>query len=342
MKGMTLDIARIDPFDDEAVDAWYDAYEVAERADRGPDAPLWTREESRSELKQESQVVERRAYLFRHRETVVGSASIALPLKDNTHVVHVGLCIRPEHRRRGHGSAALAFIEAETAAVGRSVVQGTTSWRYELGPDGAGAPGREFARARGYSLALGDVQNRLELPVDPALLDRIESDIAAHVRGYDIRSWAGPIPDDVVEGWTILDASLETEAPTGDLDVEPQTPDVSSIRELEELLVIQNRTSFGTIALSPDGSAAAYTQLVVSGDDGNAYQWGTLVRGADRGRRLGIAVKVANLRLLQHEAPQTRAVYTYNAESNAHMLAVNTLLGFRPSERMGEQQKRLG
>jgi len=339
---MSLEISRIDPFDDDAVDDWWDAYAAAERADRGPDATLWTREESRSELQQESRVVERRAFLLRAGGEVVGSASLALPLKDNTHVAHLAISVRPEHRRHGFGSEALAFLEGEALSSGRATAQSTTSWPYALGPQGAGAPGREFARRHGYALALGDVQSRLALPVDPAVLDALAADIAGAVAGYSIRSWSGPVPEDVVEGWAILDASVDTEAPSGDLDIEPVTPDVSSIRESEELIEQQNRRSFGTIALAPDGSAAAYTQLVVSGDDGNAYQWGTLVRGADRGHRLGTAVKLANLRMLQHGAPQARAVYTYNADSNAHMLAVNTLLGFRPSERMGELQKRLG
>ncbi len=338
---MSLEITRIDPFDDTAVDAWWDAHAAAERADRGRDAALWTREESRSELQQDSQVIERRAFLLRSGDEFVGSASLALPLKDNRHVAHLTVGVRPERRRRGFGSAALAFLEAEAVTAGRTTAQSRTSWPHELGPQGAGAPGREFARRHGYSLALGDLQSRLPLPVGPALLDVLQADIADAIAGYAIRSWVGPVPDDLVEGWAILDASVDTEAPSGDLDIEPAKPDVSSIRESEELIDRQHRTSFGTIALAPDGEAAAYTQLVVSNDDGNAYQWGTLVRGADRGHRLGTAVKLANLRMLQHEAPQTRAVYTYNAESNAYMLAVNTLLGFRPSERMGELQKRL-
>ncbi|PRA82058.1 GNAT family N-acetyltransferase [Microbacterium sp. MYb66] len=338
---MTLEITRIDPFDAALVDDWWDAYATAERADRGDDIPVWSREETRSELQQDSRVIERRAFLLHDGGVVVGSASLALPLKDNTHVAHLDIDVPPAHRRRGIGSAALAFLESEAAAAGRTVAQGDTSWRYELGPDGTGDPGREFARRHGFALALGDVQNRLALPVEPAMLDRIDGGVAAAIQGYTIRSWVGPVPDDVVEGWAILDASIDTEAPSGDLDIEPAKPDVESIREHEDLLVRQHRLSIGTIALTPEGDAAAYTQLVVSGDDGNAYQWGTLVRRADRGHRLGTAVKAANLRLLQHAAPQTRAVYTYNAESNAHMLAVNTLLGFTPTERMGELQKRL-
>lgn len=338
---MTFEITRIDPFDAPAVDAWWDAYAAAERADRGADTPVWSREETRSAMQQQSRILERRPVLLRDGDAVVGAAGLALPLKDNTHIAHLAVHVPPTHRRRGVGTAALAFLEADAIAAGRTVAQGDTSWRYELGSDGTGAPGREFARHHRYTLALGDVQNRLALPVDPALIDRVEADAATARRGYTIRSWVGPVPDDVVEGWAILDASIDTEAPSGDLDIEPAKPDVESIREQEDLLVRQNRVSFGTVASTPGGQVAAYTQLVLSGDDDNAYQWGTLVRTADRGHRLGTAVKVANLRLLQHEAPQARAVYTYNAESNAHMLAVNTLLGFAPAERMGELQKHL-
>jgi RimJ/RimL family protein N-acetyltransferase len=72
-----------------------------------------------------------------------------------------------------------------------------------------------------------------------------------------------------------------------------------------------------------------------------AYQWGTLVRPAHRGHRLGMAVKVANLRQLQEAVPGVDHVITWNAESNARMVAVNDRLGFVPTERMGEFQKRL-
>ena len=54
-----------------------------------------------------------------------------------------------------------------------------------------------------------------------------------------------------------------------------------------------------------------------------------------RGHRLGALLKVANLRqAVQHE-PQLEAVHTWNADSNAPMLAVNVAMGFTPSARVG-------
>jgi GNAT superfamily N-acetyltransferase len=337
----SLEILPIDPFDGPAVDAWWDAYAAAELADRGTDAPLWSREESRSELQQQSHTVHRHAFLARVDGAVVGAGRLALPAKDNTHVAVVGAHVLPDHRRQGIGSQILAHLEDAARSAGRTVLQGSTSWPYASGPEGGGTPGIEFARTRGFTLALGDVQSRLALPVPESLLAELDAEVAGAAGGYTVHSWSGEVPEDFVFGFAILDAAVDTEAPTGELDVEPARPDVAGIRENEELLRRQNRTSFGSVAVTADGQVAAYTQLVVSGDDGNAYQWGTLVRREDRGHRLGMAVKLANLRTLQREVPQAPAIYTYNADANAQMLAINTRLGFTPSERLGELQKRL-
>ncbi len=334
---MPLELTPIDPFDDDAVIIWWEIYAQAERADRGADIPVWTLGESRVELQQRSEMIERRAYLAVDAGAIVGAGRLALPLIDNIRTAGVGVHVTPALRRRGIGSAILEQLESEARAAGRSILTADVSWPYDAGDDGTAVPGREFARHHGYALALGDVQSRLDLPVPAALLDELDPTPT----GYALHSWTGPVPEEFVERWAALDAAIDTEAPTGDLDVESSTASVTGIREDEELFVRQGRASFGTLALSDDGAAAAYTQLVVSGDDGNAYQWGTLVDQAHRGHGLGMAVKVANLRMLQQHAPEAHCVYTYNAGVNAHMLAINVRLGFAPSERMGEFQKKL-
>jgi RimJ/RimL family protein N-acetyltransferase len=87
----------------------------------------------------------------------------------------------------------------------------------------------------------------------------------------------------------------------------------------------------------------AYSDLATTvHEPGRAYQWGTLVDPAHRGHRLGLAVKVANLRLLQEERPDVARLTTYNAEVNSHMIGVNEAMGFRPIARLGDFQKMLG
>lgn len=337
---MTIEIRPVDPFDPAAVDAWWDAYAAARRADLGEDATVWSRDESRAELQQESARFSRRAYVAVEEGVVVGSASLALTLKDNRHVAAVGVNVPPQHRRRGIGSALLAALEDEAGRAGRTTMRADIFWPASLPADGTGAANREFARRHGYDVALGDLQNRLDLPIADEAIAALVAEAPAE--GYRIRSWVGPVPEEFVAEWAALDASLDTEAPTGDLDIDAASADVQDFRADEALQAAQHRTSFGTIAIAPDGRVAGYTQLVVSGDDGNAYQWGTLVRREDRGHGIGLRIKLENLRALQQHSPQTPRVYTFNAESNAHMLAVNARLGFTLTARMAELQKRLG
>lgn len=335
------EILEVVAFDGALYDQWYAAYAAASRYDRGPDADLWSLTESRAEIQHPSAVVRRRAFVARVGGEVVAAGWLGLPLKDNLHRANVGLFVVPEARRRGHATALLDHLTGEARAEGRSVLNAESWWPYEAGADGTGAPGSEFARARGFDLVLADVRRRLDLPADESRLAQLAAEAAPHHADYELRSWLGPVPEDLVGGWAILDASLETEAPVGGLDLEPALADVASVREEEDLLARQGRTSVATVALASDGSVVAYTQIVVAEEAAAAYQWGTLVRRADRGHRLGLALKVANLRLLQQERPGLAALTTYNAESNAPMVAVNDALGFVPIERLGELQKRL-
>jgi hypothetical protein len=71
-------------------------------------------------------------------------------------------------------------------------------------------------------------------------------------------------------------------------------------------------------------------------------QQDTLVQSEHRGRRLGLLIKVANLRRAQTRWPAARSVLTWNANENQHMLAINIALGFKPAGFEGEWQKRLG
>src|SRR4030095_2113238 len=114
-------------------------------------------------------------------------------------------------------------------------------WPYDAGSDGTGQAGREFARGLGYALALSDVKRILRLPVPGGLLDDLAAEAAPHHAAYTLRSWAGPGPAALLDGWAALPAPLETEAPTGDLEVEPEHIDAEVVREAEALIARQGR-----------------------------------------------------------------------------------------------------
>ena len=335
-----LEIVPLDPFDREAFDAWHHAYLVAESAG-GASSP-WQLEEIRALMQEPSQRHLKLGWSGVADGRVVTSGFFRAPLQDNPDRAEIAVHTVPDSRGRGYGAAMLAHLEDVAREHGRTILVGESAWSYADGPDGGAAPGPRFAAAHGFDLALGDVKRELRLPVTDGVLDELAAEAAAYHRGFELRSFVGPVPDDLLDGWARLVSSLVTEAPTGDLAVEDEAADPALVREAEQLLERQGRRKYNTVALDPSGDLVAYTDLATTvHEPGKAYQWGTLVRRDARGHRLGLAVKLANLRLLQEERPDVELLTTYNAEVNTHMIGVNERLGFTPVARLGEFQKRL-
>jgi GNAT superfamily N-acetyltransferase len=337
-----LEIRELDPADDAAMKAWHHAYAVAERHELGDVAGVWQLEEVRALMLDRGSHSWNGGWSGVVDGETVAAGWMRIPLLDNLDLADTRVHVLPDHRRRGHGSAMLAHLEDAARERGRRVLTALASWPYDAGSDGAGASGPGFAAARGWSLALSEVQRELRLPVAEEVLDRLARDAARAHATYTLRSWVGPVPDDLLQGWAEVTSSLATQAPTGDLELEPEVVSGEAVREREAVLERQGRTKYNTVALDADGVVVAYSDLATTvHEPGRAYQWGTLVRGEHRGHRLGIAVKVATLRLLQRERPDVTRVTTYNAEVNAHMIGVNEAMGFVPVARLGDFQKRL-
>ena len=125
-------------------------------------------------------------------------------------------------------------------------------------------------------------------------------------RGYTLRSWVGPgargAPRRAGPRST---SALMTEAPTGEIDREPETAGPGrGPRGARRCASSRAASSTPPRPSTPTATVVAYTDLGVNTDGPpRAYQWGTLVRREHRGHRLGLAVKVANLRQLQRERP---------------------------------------
>jgi GNAT superfamily N-acetyltransferase/RimJ/RimL family protein N-acetyltransferase len=335
---MSLSIALVDPADAAAYDDFYAVYAAALRhGPVGPHVPVWQHAEVLASMVDPDPRQFRLGWLARLDGVAVATGWMHGSVVDNTDVVDVVVCVDPAHRGRGHGRAVLEHLEDEARSRGRSRVLAEVSWEY-ADATGTASSDLAWARRNGFSVGLVDVQRELALPVPSATLDALAPDVAP----YELVSFVGPVPDELAEGWAALDASLMTEAPTGDIAREPETASVEGLRAGEALVEAQGRTKVNTCALSPDGEVVAYTDVALSVHESDrAYQWGTLVRADHRGHRLGMAVKVANLRLVQATDPGVRTVITFNAEVNAHMVGVNEALGFVPVLRMGELEKKL-
>ena len=338
-----LKILDLDPQDDEMFEAWHDVYVTVERHDRPDTETSWTLAQLRALMREDARRQFNRGFLGFAGDRPVTMGKISGSLLDNLQLCEVSVATLPGDRGRGFGTAMLEHLEAAAAELGRTTALAEAHWPYDADPNGADEPVVEWARRRGYDVGLVDVQRRLQLPVEEELLDALAAEAAPHHAGYTVRSWAGPVPEELLQGWADLTSTLMTEAPMGDLEREPEAADVEAVREAEALTVEQGRTTYSTVALDSTGDLVAYTHIAVTrSEPERAYQWGTLVQADHRGHGLGLAVKVENLRQLQSAEPDTTTVVTWNAEVNSHMVGVNQRLGFLPVERFGELHKKLG
>ncbi|HSE08571.1 MAG TPA: GNAT family N-acetyltransferase [Nocardioidaceae bacterium] len=333
-------IEPLDARDEVAMKAWHDAFLASQQHGR-PHAVPMRLEEMRAKFIAERDTERDLGFSGTVDGSVVAVGQVYLTLRDNLDQAFLEVNTHPDGRGRGHGTQMLDHLEQVARDHDRSVLVGEVAYPFEAPTDGAGTPYAEFVRRRGYTFALGNVQRVLDLPADEAMLRALVEEAEPHHRGYTFRQFTGAVPEDLVGSFVEIVGTLMTEAPTGEIDHEPEVFDVARVRADEEVFAASGRTKFTTVAVDGKGEVAAYSEIVLPAfDPGKVYQWGTLARPQDRGRRLGLATKARNLLWAQPQLGRATLV-TFNAEVNAHMIGVNERMGFRPVERVGEYQKRL-
>jgi GNAT superfamily N-acetyltransferase/predicted GNAT family N-acyltransferase len=263
---------------------------------------------------------------------VVGVATLYISMDDNTDKFWAEVNVHPDHRRRGAGTALARFLDRRARELARPQVL----VEVYLPPDDAGEhPYERFAAAQGYTAESTDAVRILDLPVPGELLDRLEA--SARERwsdAYRLETHTDGLPHELVAGYCRVSNLLNVDAPTGAVDFEAETLTPERYRGYLDLERRQGRTRLTTVAIGePTGEVVAYTDLILpSGAPTKVWQWGTLVDRAHRGHRLGMAVKVANLRELQRAHPERTTVGTGNDATNSYMVGINAELGFHVAE----------
>jgi GNAT superfamily N-acetyltransferase len=324
-------VARIDVQDDDVMSAVYSIWRAA-YAEDFPDDPLPTAPEVFARARGPEISGRHEYWLLRDGAVPVGVYELELPLADNLDLVDLSLAVSPEHQHRGHGRVLLDHALRRIATLGRHQVIGSVNEPI----DGSHNRPMRFAAAAGAIRSLGEMRRTLDLSaLDEARLADLRADAERAADGYQLVSWTGPCPDQLVDGYAALVGRMSTDAPMGGLDIEPEHWDAARIREREERMATQGRTQVATVArLGSDGPLVAFTDIATTRHDpANAFQWDTLVLKEHRGHRLGALVKVANLERLRAEAPAARQVHTWNADENAHMISINEGIGFVPAQR---------
>lgn len=334
---MTVEIVEVDPFDDAEFAAYWAAGREADQHER-PYATYWPLRTAEVAFRGTDPTWVLVAFAARVDAETVGQSQLLLPQMDNRHLAYSSPLVRPGHRGRGIGTALLGTVVERCRAEGRTTLL-IEATRPVDGPD---SPGWRFLLGHGFTPGITDVHRILPLPVDTGRLAELADTAAPRHAEYTLVSCSDGIPAEYVDGFCALQEAFVSEAPMGELDIEPEVWTPERLRANEERRAKQRTWSETTFAVASDGSLAGMTELTVTGDgEGNCMQGATLVLRAHRGHRLGMALKVANLRSLQARGPMVPMVHSWNAEENDHMAAINVELGFRPVEEVAEMQRRL-
>jgi GNAT superfamily N-acetyltransferase len=267
-------------------------------------------------------------WVSRAAREVAGYSTLALPVRHNTEVGLLAAWVHPDQRRRGRGRALLAEAVRLLRDQGRDTVIMETA---------EGSPGAAFAERFGMAVGQREVLSSLDVStVDPAWLG---AHAATPHPPYRLQSWAGPVPDDVLDRYAAAMNGMR-DAPVGDLKFEIGQRTGARQRDWEAYVDQLNHDLLVTVAVhEPSQEIAAVTVILLPRTPtGRALQDDTTVVRAHRGNGLGLWVKAAMAQRLLAEHPEIREVRTGNAEENVHMRRINTELGFRPARVAEERQ----
>lgn len=322
-----MDVRRIDPFDDAVLARYHDVCRRAELHER-PWESFLSLPELRARFEHPNSGERSELHAAFDGDELVGGCFADFPLHDNTDKVYVHVMVAPEHRRRGAGSLLVDHLAALARTQGRSMLLAESSYRFE---DRESHPYRRFMEKNGFTLAYTEVVRVLALPVAEEVLDRLSAAAAPHHTGYRVETFVDDVPDRLLPSYCHLYNQLVLDAPTGNLDFEEESLTPEVFLQTAKRLRSSGQTRLTALALTAEDEVVAFSDLVVKADPAQrVQQWGTLVHRGHRGHRLGTAVKVANVRVLQERFPDRTAIGTSNAEVNPTMVGINDQLGFRP------------
>ncbi|HEY3895567.1 MAG TPA: GNAT family N-acetyltransferase [Pseudonocardiaceae bacterium] len=326
-----VSLARVEPGDEQALAQWYElrcAVARADQPDDPPPCPIFEHARFHHPWPGEAET----AWLARVAGSVVGGCVLYLPMLDNLDKALGDVLVAPAHRRGGIGRALLDHLRAEAGRQCRnSLVFGVDQPLDPAAPDPAG----RFAAASGAVPALFETRRRLSLAeVDSAALVRLEEQARDRSRGYSVVQWVGDTPHQWLEGMAYLTARMIIDAPLDDLRWDPEVYDAARMQACDASCLARGLHLVTTAAVDGTGRLVAFTRLAGHATSRwFAGQADTIVDPVHRGHRLGMLIKLANLKLARTQRPELRVIDTCNADSTPYMVRINEAIGFRPHRR---------
>jgi len=247
---------------------------------------------------------------------------------------HVELTVAPANAAVAGVEITPASDEVSAAVLAELLARARTDGRTSVIAWGDHTPAAHaFWTGLGAELRYTEQESRLDLAaVDPELMAQW---IAAGPADLELVHWARHCPEDRIDA-LVATANAMNDAPTDDLEIADTVVDATMVRVEIEARAARGLDYHGVLAVTADGEAAGTTEVFVNRHRPAAsWQWSTVVLPAHRGRRIGRWLKAAMWQRLRATEPEVTALQTGNAASNAHMLAINIEMGFKPTHLMG-------
>ncbi len=166
-------------------------------------------------------------YLYVPDDTdqAIGVLELAIPTRDNRHLVWAGLTVHPEHRRRGHGRLIMEEMRCRAAQAGRNTI-----W-CGAAEDDLGV--RRFIEGCGFHYASHDARRRqLIAEIDHDEVRRLADQAEAAAADYRLERVRPPITDRLLQQMIEVTAAIN-DAPMGALTYEDEIFDLQRMRDIE-------------------------------------------------------------------------------------------------------------
>jgi GNAT superfamily N-acetyltransferase len=325
-----MEFVRVDARNDDEFDAWFGVLERSEFARDHGRRGGWRPLEWRARALDSNAPVHHELYSYGDPGHPVAICALEVSRADNLDWIRGDLFVDPAKRRKGHGSRALTHLEDRARELERRAL---LFWVMEGTHERGSGPNRTFAPQRGYSVVEENVERELDWPRPAGELDRRTSEFISSASDYEILSWCGAAPEELLAGRAHLSAIMPVEVPDAGYGVEEERWDEERVRHHEEQTNKMGRDLLVAVARHRlSGELVGYSELTVSRErPDTAYQWDTLVVRSHRGHRLGALMKIATMQELENGAYLTRRIMTSNNSLNTAMIAVNESLGYYPT-----------
>jgi GNAT superfamily N-acetyltransferase len=141
----------------------------------------------------------------------------------------------------------------------------------------------------------------------------------------------------------VLKTRMSTDAPRAGLALEEDPWDADRVRASADEIGERGQGFLAAVVEhAPTGTLAGFSMVEYPLDKpAVVFQGDTLVLREHRGHGLGMLAKISVLDALPAVGPQAERIHTWNAQENAHMLAINVALGFRQTSVDAQWQRSL-